>query len=264
LDYSGYKSLEVKVADGIATVTMVGHSSDPESLVHQHGELGTIWPLLDADTAVKTVVITGKGDEFYLSGKPPRPAFRGWQDTVVTDRKVQAVVNEMIGFSKPVISAINGWAAGCGLAVAILADISIAAHDALFFDPHVMLGVSTGDGPGAIWPLFTGLPKAKLYLLTSDALDGTEAERIGLVSLAVPRDKVVETAFDYARRLAKGPEIAIKFTKRGINQWLRNASLISQDYSFALEALSFNSGEMATSPHTDWPPRVVVQRRGES
>ena len=82
------------------------------------------------------------------------------------------------------------------------------------------------------------MAKARYYLLTSDFLDGKEAERIGLVSLCVPGGKLMETAWDIATRLAQGSQPAIRWTKRALNNWLRQAGPIF-DQSLALEMLSF-------------------------
>ena len=75
------------------------------------------------------------------------------------------------------------------------------------------------------------LAKSKLYLMTSDPIDGREAERIGLVSLTVPADEVLATAMNYARRLATGPTYAVRFTKKALNQWLTLGGLTAHDYS---------------------------------
>jgi enoyl-CoA hydratase len=82
------------------------------------------------------------------------------------------------------------------------------------------------------------MAKAKYYLLTADFLDGREAERIGLVSKAVPTGQVVPTALDIARRLAAGPEDATRLTKRALNHWLRQA-LPNFEASLAYEMLNF-------------------------
>jgi enoyl-CoA hydratase len=82
------------------------------------------------------------------------------------------------------------------------------------------------------------MAKAKYYLLTSEFVSGTEAERIGLVSLAVPADEVMERALGVAGRLASGPQEAIRGTKRSLNGWLRLASPIF-DASLAQEMLNF-------------------------
>src|SRR2546422_9039257 len=110
------------------------------------------------------------------------------------------MVYNLINCSKPVVAAINGAAVGAGLALAILADISIAAASARLIDGHTRLGVAAGDHAAIIWPLLCGMAKAKYYLLTADFLDGREAERIGLVSLCVPGAEVLPKALDVDRK----------------------------------------------------------------
>jgi enoyl-CoA hydratase len=82
------------------------------------------------------------------------------------------------------------------------------------------------------------MAKARYYLLTSDFLDGREAERIGLVSRCVPAARLMDTAWDVATRLARGSQPSIRWTKRALNNWLRQAGPIF-DQSLALEMLSF-------------------------
>src|SRR3989442_1283503 len=116
----------------------------------------------------------------------------------------------MINLDKPVISAINGVAVGAGLVVAMMADISIMSETARFTDGHTKLGVVAGDHAAILWPLLCGMAKAKYYLLTSDFIDGREAERIGLVSLCVPADQVLPKALEVGDPLRRGaqPRIA--------------------------------------------------------
>jgi len=127
---------------------------------------------------------------------------------------------------------------GAGLAVALLADISVIAETARLTDGHLRLGVGAGDHAAIVWPLLCGMAKAKYYLLTADFIDGREAERIGLVSLCVPADRLMETAWGIADRLAAGSQRALRWTKRSLNNWLRAAGPIF-DNSLALEMLSF-------------------------
>jgi enoyl-CoA hydratase len=263
MDYSKYGGIVVEIADGIATVTLLFQGDDIPTRSLQHGSLTRIWRDFDRDPDVRVVLLKGVGDrEFYLSGQPPGSSPHGdldamWKFSLHIEGEVGDLVREMIRFGKPVVAAVNGAAGGAGLAVVMLSDISIMAEDAWVVDPHIMLGISSGDGPGGIWPLYTGIPKAKLYLMTSDAINGKEADDIGLVSLAVPRERLLEVAEDYAQRLSRMPPAALRFTKRGINQWLRLAEIVSQDYSLSLEALSDYSGERAGNPHGEWPPRQV-------
>ena len=131
-----------------------------------------------------------------------------------------------------------------GLGIALMADISIMSQDARLTDGHLRLGVAAGDHAAIIWPLLCGMAKAKYYLLTSDFIDGREADRIGLVSMAVPADEVLPKALEVAERLALGPQMALRWTKRALNNWIRLAGPIF-DTSLALEMLGFMSDDAA-------------------
>ena len=97
-------------------------------------------------------------------------------------------------------------------------------------------------GAAIIWPLLCGTAKAKYYLLTCDFLSGTEAERIGLVSLCVPDDELQDKALDVANKLSNGAQSAIRWTKYSLNNWLRMAGP-TFDTSTALEMLGFTGPE---------------------
>src|SRR4029079_18027942 len=148
------------------------------------------------------------------------------------------LVYNMMNTDKPIVAAINGVAVGAGLVVALMSDISIMSESARFTDGHTKLGVVAGDHAAILWPLACGMPKAKYYLLTSDFIDGKEAERIGLVSLCVPAEQLMPKAFEVADNLALGAQLAIRYTKRSLNNWLRQAGPIF-DQSIALEMLTF-------------------------
>jgi enoyl-CoA hydratase len=153
-------------------------------------------------------------------------------------REAADIVYNMLACDKPIISAINGVAVGAGLAVAILADISIMSETAKITDGHVRLGVGAGDHAAIVWPLLCGMAKAKYYLMTAEFIDGKEAERIGLVSLCAPQDKLMAKAMEVADKLAAGSQQAIRFTKKALNNWMRVAGPIF-DHSLAMEMLNF-------------------------
>ena len=159
-----------------------------------------------------------------------------WRERLWKDGR--RLVENMIHMSKPVISAINGTAAGSGLAVALLADISIVGSQVKLVDPHTRIGVATGDHAAIIWPLLCSFAKAKYYLMLGEPILGEEAERIGLVSFAVPDDQVQQRALDIAIRLTAGSASAIRMTKYSMNNWLR-AMWPTFDASLALEMLGF-------------------------
>ena len=114
--------------------------------------------------------------------------------------------------------------------------------DARIIDGHTRLGVAAGDHSVIVWPLLCGLAKAKYYLLLCDAVSGAEAERIGLISLAVDDAELDAKALEVAVRLAEGAQSAIRWTKYALNNWLRMAGP-SFDASLALEFMGFSGPE---------------------
>ncbi len=246
MDYSSYQHLLVEKKDGIALLTI----NRPESLnatnFRLHNELSRVWLDLAEDDEVRVAVITGAGRAFSAGGdfEVVEKSMGNLEVVAQTMKEARDIVHNMINCDKPIISAINGVAVGAGLAVALLADISIASENARFIDGHTRLGVAAGDHAAVIWPLLVGMAKAKYYLLTCDMLDAKEAERIGLVSMVVPPDQLMPKALEVARKLATGAQQAIRWTKHSLNQWLRAAAHTSFDYSLALEMLGFFSADV--------------------
>jgi enoyl-CoA hydratase len=205
-----------------------------------HAELARVFRDVDGDDSIRAVVVTGEGKAFSAGGDLGWIAGQvgSYEQTMRVMKEAGDIVRTMIDCDTPIIAAINGVAVGAGLAVALMSDISIIDEAARFTDGHMRLGVAAGDHAVAIWPLLCGMAKAKYYLLTSDFIDGREAERIGLVSKAVPGEQVLPEALALAERLAQGPRDAIRFTKRSLNHWLRQA-LPNFEASLAYEMLNF-------------------------
>ena len=210
-----------------------------------HRDLAQVWRSVDTDDAVRVVVVRGEGANFSAGGdfamiermiEDEATLIRVWKEA-------SDLVYNLINCSKPVVSAIRGSAVGAGLAIALLADVSVAADDARILDGHTRLGVAAGDHAVIIWPLLCGLAKARYHLLTNKPLSGVEAERIGLVAVAVPDAEVLERAFEVARTLAASSNTAIRWTKHALNNWLRLAGP-SFDTSLALEFLGFKLADV--------------------
>lgn len=210
-----------------------------------HTELVEIWNTIDRDPSVIVAVITGAGRAFSAGGdlKMVENAYKNYDEIVRILDEARDLVYNILRCNKSIVSAINGPAVGAGLVVALLADISIAGEGARLADGHVRMGVTAGDHAAILWPLLCGMAKSKYYLMTSDFLDGREAERIGLVSMCVPDEELLDKAMEVATNLATGPRQAIRFTKRALNQWLLQAGPIF-DHSLALEMLGFFSEDM--------------------
>src|ERR671937_1714402 len=210
-----------------------------------HWELSRVWLDVAEDPTTRVVVVTGAGPAFSAGGDLDTiEAFKGDIKGITGTMKEAAdIVYNIANLDKPVVAAINGVAVGAGLAVALMADISIMSETARITDGHVRLGVGAGDHAAIIWPLLCGMAKAKYYLMTADFVDGKEAERIGLVSLCVPRAQLLDKALATADKLAKGSQPAIRYTKRSLNNWMR-MSQPAFDASLALEMLCFMGNDV--------------------
>jgi enoyl-CoA hydratase len=132
---------------------------------------------------------------------------------------------------------------GAGLVVALLSDISIVARNARIIDGHTRLGVAAGDHASMCWPLLCGMAKAKYYLLTCEEMSGEEAERIGLVSLAVDETELLPRARKIASGLSNGAGEAIRWTKHSLNNWYRQQGPIFEA-SLGLEFLGFGGPDV--------------------
>jgi enoyl-CoA hydratase len=210
-----------------------------------HRDLALVWRAIDDDDSVRVVIVRGEGSNFSSGGDFDMIA-RMIDDEATLIRvwkEASDLVYNLINCSKPVVSAIRGSAVGAGLAIALLADVSIAADNARILDGHTRLGVAAGDHAVIIWPLLCGLAKARYHLLTNKPLSGAEAERIGLIAMAVPDAEVLSSAFEVARALAAGSQTAIRWTKHALNNWLRLAGP-SFDTSLALEFLGFKLADV--------------------
>lgn len=210
-----------------------------------HRELADVWRDVDRDPDTNVAVLRGAGKGFSAGG-----SFE-LLDGMIADydfrmkvmREARDLVMNVLECSKPIVSAIHGPAVGAGLVAGVLADVSIVGRTARIIDGHTRLGVAAGDHAAICWPLLCGMAKAKYYLMTAEFIDGREAERIGLVSLCVPDDELLDRAMAVAVKLATGPRHAIRYTKRALNQWLLQAGPIF-DHSLALEMLGFYHEDM--------------------
>lgn len=247
MDYQDYRQLLVeRHDDGVLLITLNRPEKYNATDEAMHGELARVWRDVSADPETRVAVVTGAGRAFSAGGDLAMVARMAGDHDRVSHMlsEMSDLVYNIIDCEKPVVSAINGVAVGAGLVVALLADISICAEDAKLGDGHVKLGVAAGDHAAIIWPLLAGMAKARYYLLTGEMLTGAEAERIGLVSRAVPRERVLEEAMRVAAGLGRGSQPAIRWTKRALGNWLRSNGAIF-DTSAAYEMLCFLGPDVA-------------------
>jgi len=246
MKYSEYQHLLFEHReDGVLLITLNRPDVLNATNARLHWELTQVWKDVAEDPKTRVVLVTGAGKAFSAGGDLEMiSGMAGNYERIANaSREAGDIVYNMMNLEKPIISAINGVAVGAGLAVALMADISIASENMRITDGHLRLGVGAGDHAVIIWPMLCGMAKAKYYLMTAEFIDGKEAERIGLVSLCVPPDQLMDRAMKVARGLGRGPQQALKWTKRSLNNWLRMFGP-AFDASLGFEMLGFFSADL--------------------
>ncbi|HEY5250125.1 MAG TPA: enoyl-CoA hydratase-related protein, partial [Acidimicrobiales bacterium] len=166
-DYDRFEHLSFERRDdGVVVVTLNRPDVLNAANVRMHHEMGAVWAVIDADADARVAVVTGAGRAFSAGGdlEMIEEMITDYDALLAQWRDARAVVEKMLDAEKPVVSAINGVAVGAGLAVALLADVSIMGRSARLSDGHARLGVAAGDHAALLWPLLCGMAKAKYYL----------------------------------------------------------------------------------------------------
>lgn len=169
------------------------------------------------DDHVKVVIITGYGRAFSSGADLKDSKNRTPEEYRSYLESLQDVSRQIIRYAKPTIAAINGYALGSGYELALACDIRIAAEDAKIGSPEARVASSVTGGAFRLVQDLIGPGKAKELLFTADAINGKEAERIGLVNQAVAGEKLMQTAYEMAGRIAENNMFSLKMIKRGLH-----------------------------------------------
>jgi enoyl-CoA hydratase len=226
-----YSFLKVERDGGVGRVTF----NRPTWALAEEWELTAVIDEFKADDDVRVMYLTGTGDTFcggaHHGDDPFVPAD-------YFDRSLD-VFGAWMNFEKPIVVGLNGPATGSGLSLMTLSDIVICPRGLSFADPHVRIGVVSATG-SFVWPLSVGLWRARRYLLSGDAMDAEEAQRIGLVHELVDSVGDVETrGMELAHQIASLPPQGVQGTKRALTQWLRSNWAPVFEQGLALEFLRF-------------------------
>ena len=182
------------------------------------GELNQVLNDIAVDDNIRVVILTGSGTTFCaghdISTFESDPAvIRG------NLRALKILHPKLAHFRKVVIAAVNGIAAGDGADIALMCDIIIASEKASFSFPGAKLGIVCPYGLIRLADEI-GRAKAKELLITGDSIDAKEALDIGLVSKVVPPERLMDAAFELARKIKKRAPISVEAIKEGINRGL--------------------------------------------
>ncbi|HSV83094.1 MAG TPA: enoyl-CoA hydratase-related protein [Ramlibacter sp.] len=237
--------LKYEIADGVATITL----NRPEKMNAFTGEMLDKWvqSLEDARTnpEVRVIVMTGTGRAFTTGGDVEGFGASA-QQTAAGIRKhlvegVQRLPRKLAEIDKPVIAALNGFATGGGLDIALACDIRFAAESARFAETYAKMGLIPGAGGAYLLPRLVGTAKALELFWGCEWVEAREAERIGLVNKVFPDAELMEGTYAFARKVAAGAPLAIQTIKRVMRRGL------DQDLDSALDLVASTMPIVRTS-----------------
>lgn len=207
-------AIDVTVDDGICTIVI----NRPERMNAMDAEhyrlLSQAWCRVRDDHAIRVAIVTGAGEKSFSTGADIKSFLTGppgFDEMWLTQR--DQLLNRGLEVWKPVIAAVNGYCLGGGMTLMLATDIRVASENATFSLAEVKRGVIPGNG--GTQRALRQLPHAIAMeiLLTGDAIDAATAARWGLVNRVVPRERLIDTALDYARRIAANAPLAVQAAK---------------------------------------------------
>jgi len=174
---------------------------------------------LEKDDKLRVLVITGAGDKAFVAGADiqelvDRDARMGRR----VSRERQEIFSRIENLPVPVIAAVNGYALGGGLELALACNIRVCSEKAQFGAPEVKLGIIPGDGGTQRLPRLVGLGRGMEMVITGDFIDAQEAYRIGLVNKVVPPEELMKVAIELAQKIASRPPLAVRYAKEAVNR----------------------------------------------
>lgn len=216
-----YQHILFDVKDSVATVTL----NRPEVLnslnTAMAKELQDACRVIKEEKNIRAVILTGTGKGFCagadLSGGPDVDVTAPFWVRDYLERDLNPVILEIFRMDKPWLSAVNGPAAGAGCNLALSTDLILVAEEAYFCEIFAKRGLCVDMGGMYLLPRLVGLQKAKELAFFADRVYGPDAERIGLANKCVPQALLMETAMEWAKKLAAGAGRAIATTKVGMN-----------------------------------------------
>jgi len=212
-----YETVLCQVEDHVARVTLNRpdvHNAQNDTL---RRELHQIFTALTIDDDVKVIVVTGAGDRAFSAGADIREFVEPASPVQLRERRKRIEYRAMMDrCSQPIIAAINGFALGGGLELALACDIRIAAENATLGLTEINLAIIPGGGGTQRLPRLIGKGKALEMILTGARIPAAEALRLGIVERVVPAGEALKAATELARTIAEKAPIALRYAKEAV------------------------------------------------
>jgi len=263
-----YQTIILEKKENIAIVTL----NRPERLnainLQMRQELSAALEDVDKDDEMRVLVLTGAGRGFCSGGDVGGMAGgteRGAGTTGGTEemrqelpRGVGSIMLKLQKMQKPTIAMVNGVAVGAGFDLALACDLRVGSENARFVNGFIRIGLSPVEGGTWLYPRVMGLGKALEYLFTGDFMEAKEAERFGVLNRLVPADELEKETMSLARKIANGPPIAMRITKRQVYEGL------GVDLETALQMIAASQNiALGSEDHKEGVTAIREKRRAE-
>ena len=208
--------------------------------------LEEVLKIIHENVQIRSVIITGDGEKAFVAGADIKEfqAFNKSQSHELSHIGKQKLFNKIAHFTKPVIAAINGYALGGGLELALSCHIRVASTGAILGLPECKLGLIPGYGGTQRLPKIIGMGHAMEMILTSKMIDAEEAHRIGLINYNVEPDKLIEKCLSIVKLINKTSPDSSKAAISSINSSFLNEGdgLETEEFSKLFETSNFKEG----------------------
>ena len=198
-------------------------------------DLEVLFKKLRGKKEVRVIIITGEGRGFCSGADLKDSRARREVSTLIKDpathlvaiqKKYSALITDMRRLPQPIISAVNGPAAGGGMCIVLASDVVIAGPHATFIPSFINIGLSGGElGTTYFLPRIVGIPRAGEILFTGRTVDAKEAEKSGLVSRLIEDGDLMDAVMETARMMLNKSPMGLRLTKEALNQNLNAPSL---------------------------------------
>ena len=216
-----YEKIRLGVDNGLATITL--NAPDRLNAVSRKmiAEIKQCWEEIEADASVRAVLLTGAGRGFCAGADladPDREAGATADAGAALEKFFNPVIRAMRTIPKPVVSAVNGVAAGVGMSFALASDIAVAAKSASFLQAFARIGLLPDGGSTWFLPRLVGEQRARALAMLAPQISAEQARDWGLIWDVVDDAALMPTAIRIARKLAEGPTLALARIKQALNE----------------------------------------------
>jgi len=194
---------------------------------------------IEKNPDLRVMILTGAGEKAFVAGADVNELAK--RDTLLgrtETRRRQEVYTRIEQLEIPSIAAVNGWAVGTGLEIAMACSMRVASEKARLGQPEVKLGITPGAGGTQRLPRLVGMGRALEMILTGDPVSAEEAKAMGLVNRVVPHDQVMAESKKLAETIAARPRLAIQYSKAAILRYADGSLSEGLDHESYLHALS--------------------------